>query len=55
MAVYEATSRAFKTAREVEDTTLIESYTYRIGPHTTAADTTKYRAKDEEKRFSKTL
>jgi pyruvate dehydrogenase E1 component alpha subunit len=40
--VYEATARAVARARAGEGPTLIESSTYRIGPHNTADDPTRY-------------
>ena len=41
-AVYEATARAVARARTGEGPTLIESRTYRMGPHNTADDPTRY-------------
>jgi pyruvate dehydrogenase E1 component alpha subunit len=41
-AVHEATSRAVQRARAGDGPTLIESRTYRIGPHNTADDPTRY-------------
>lgn len=41
-AVYEATARAVERARVGEGPTLIESRTYRMGPHNTADDPTRY-------------
>jgi pyruvate dehydrogenase E1 component alpha subunit len=41
-AVYEATSRAVDRARSGEGPTLIESRTYRMGPHNTADDPSRY-------------
>jgi TPP-dependent pyruvate/acetoin dehydrogenase alpha subunit len=41
-AVYEATARAVARARDGEGPTLIESRTYRMGPHNTADDPTRY-------------
>jgi pyruvate dehydrogenase E1 component alpha subunit len=41
-AVYEATARAVARARAGEGPTLIESCTYRMGPHNTADDPTRY-------------
>jgi pyruvate dehydrogenase E1 component alpha subunit len=40
--VYEATARAVARARAGEGPTLIESRTYRMGPHNTADDPTRY-------------
>jgi pyruvate dehydrogenase E1 component alpha subunit len=41
-AVYESTRRAVERARAGEGPTLIESLTYRMGPHNTADDPTRY-------------
>ena len=41
-AVYDATSRAVARARAGEGPTLIEARTYRMGPHNTADDPTRY-------------
>jgi pyruvate dehydrogenase E1 component alpha subunit len=41
-AVYEATSRAVARARDGNGPTLIEARTYRLGPHNTADDPTRY-------------
>ena len=41
-AVYEATARAVARARAGEGPTLIESRTYRMGPHNTSDDPTRY-------------
>ncbi len=46
-AVYSTVNDAVERARRGEGPTLIESYTYRLGPHTTADDPTKYREDDE--------
>lgn len=46
-AVYTAVNDAVERARRGEGPTLIEAYTYRLGPHTTADDPTKYREDDE--------
>jgi len=53
LAVYEATKRAVDRARRGEGPTLIEAYTYRIGPHTTADDATTYRNGEEVKEWIK--
>jgi pyruvate dehydrogenase E1 component alpha subunit len=42
LAVYDVTSRAVARAREGGGPTLIESRTYRLGPHNTADDPTRY-------------
>ncbi|HOJ45582.1 MAG TPA: pyruvate dehydrogenase (acetyl-transferring) E1 component subunit alpha [Bacilli bacterium] len=47
LAMYAVTKEAAERARKGEGPTLIEAYTYRIGPHTTSDDPTIYR-KDEE-------
>jgi pyruvate dehydrogenase E1 component alpha subunit len=41
-AVYESASRAVERARTGEGPTLIETLTYRMGPHNTADDPTRY-------------
>jgi pyruvate dehydrogenase E1 component alpha subunit len=41
-AVYAATARAIERARAGEGPTLIEAVTYRLGPHNTADDPTRY-------------
>ena len=46
-AVYEATSSAVERARAGEGPTLIEAVTYRMGPHTTADDPSRYRPDGE--------
>jgi pyruvate dehydrogenase E1 component alpha subunit len=46
LAVYEVTKAAMEKARAGGGPTLIEAVTYRIGPHTTADDPTRYRAED---------
>ncbi len=46
LAVYQATSEALERARGGAGPTLIEAQTYRLGPHTTADDPTRYRDKD---------
>lgn len=45
-AVYEATREAVTRARMGGGPTLIEAVTYRVGPHTTADDPTRYREDD---------
>ncbi|WP_308799870.1 pyruvate dehydrogenase (acetyl-transferring) E1 component subunit alpha [Agromyces silvae] len=47
LAVMAATRRALDRARHGGGPTLIEAVTYRLGPHTTADDPTRYRADDE--------
>lgn len=46
-AVYTAVCEAVERARRGDGPSLIEAYTYRLGPHTTADDPTKYRDDDE--------
>lgn len=52
LAVYKATKEAIERARKNEGPTLIEAVTYRIGPHTTSDDPTKYREKQEVEEWS---
>ncbi len=47
LAVYSVTKAAADRARAGDGPTLIEAMTYRIGPHTTADDATRYRSDDE--------
>lgn len=47
MAVYQATATAVDRARTGGGPTLIEALTYRIGPHTTADDPTRYRTEGQ--------
>jgi pyruvate dehydrogenase E1 component alpha subunit len=47
LAVYQATREAGARARDEGIPTLIEAVTYRMGPHSTADDVTKYRAATE--------
>ncbi len=51
LAVYAVTLAAVERARAGEGPTLIEAITYRIGPHTTADDATRYRAPEEVERW----
>ncbi len=51
LAVYSATKDAVERARAGDGPTLIEAMTYRIGPHSTADDATKYRGDDEVERW----
>ncbi len=46
-AVFAATRDAVARARAGEGPTLIEAVTYRMGPHSTADDTSRYRSADE--------
>ena len=48
VAVHSVTSWALDRARRGEGPTLVEAYTYRMGPHTTSDDPTRYRPADEE-------
>jgi 2-oxoisovalerate dehydrogenase E1 component alpha subunit len=47
LAVYQVTKEAAARAREEGVPTLIEAVTYRIGPHSTADDASKYRPGEE--------
>ena len=47
LALYAATKEAVERARKGEGPTLIESYTYRMGDHTTSDDATRYRLEKE--------
>ncbi|MDA8199091.1 MAG: pyruvate dehydrogenase (acetyl-transferring) E1 component subunit alpha [Thermaerobacter sp.] len=47
LAVYQVVGEAAARARRGEGPTLIESLTYRLGPHTTADDPSRYRPADE--------
>ncbi|MBW1917641.1 MAG: pyruvate dehydrogenase (acetyl-transferring) E1 component subunit alpha [Deltaproteobacteria bacterium] len=54
LAVYLATGAAVTRARSGQGPSLIEAVTYRLGPHTTADDPTRYRSAEEleeQKRF----
>ena len=53
LAVYLATKEAAARAREDGSPTLIEAVTYRIGPHSTADDASRYRASAEVEEWSK--
>ncbi|MFW9778267.1 MAG: thiamine pyrophosphate-dependent dehydrogenase E1 component subunit alpha [Candidatus Heimdallarchaeota archaeon] len=53
LAVYSAVSEAAKRARSGEGPTFIEGVTYRIGPHTSSDDPTRYRPKEELERWEK--
>jgi 2-oxoisovalerate dehydrogenase E1 component alpha subunit len=52
LAVYQVTKEAAARAREEEMPTLIEAVTYRVGPHSTADDATRYRTEDEVARWT---
>jgi pyruvate dehydrogenase E1 component alpha subunit len=47
LAVYQVVGEAVSRARRGEGPTLIESETYRLGPHTTADDPSRYRPAEE--------
>ncbi len=47
LAVYVATREAVERARAGQGPTFIECVTYRLGPHSTADDPTKYRSEEE--------
>lgn len=47
-AVHAAVSEALERARAGDGPTLIEAITYRLGPHTTSDDPSRYRSGDEE-------
>ena len=47
LAVYSVTRAAAERARAGDGPTLIEALTYRMGPHSTADDATRYRSADE--------
>lgn len=47
LACYEVMAEAAARARAGDGPTLIEAVTYRLGPHTTSDDPTRYRSQDE--------
>lgn len=47
LACYAVMAQAAERAREGGGPTLIEAITYRLGPHTTSDDPTRYRSRDE--------
>ncbi len=51
LAVYSIAKEAVDKASSGEGPTLIESLTYRLGPHTTADDPKRYRSDEEVKRY----
>ena len=51
LAVYRVTREAAERARSGGGPTLIEALTYRLGPHTTADDASRYRDEDEVERW----
>ncbi|CAN5892415.1 pyruvate dehydrogenase (acetyl-transferring) E1 component subunit alpha [soil metagenome] len=52
-AVYETVREAADRARSGEGPTLVEAVTYRMGPHTTADDPSRYRSEDEAAEWHK--
>jgi pyruvate dehydrogenase E1 component alpha subunit len=52
LACYAVTAKAAARARVGEGPTLIEAVTYRLGPHTTSDDPTRYRAPEEVEHWS---
>lgn len=52
LAVLDAVRRALARAREGGGPTLIEAVTYRVGPHTTSDDPSRYRDPDEASRLN---
>ncbi|MFD1360848.1 pyruvate dehydrogenase (acetyl-transferring) E1 component subunit alpha [Lentibacillus salinarum] len=53
LAVHKVTKEATIRARNGEGPTLIEALTYRIGPHTTSDDPTRYREESETEKWQK--
>lgn len=53
LAVYQASKEAIDKARAGEGPTLIEAVTYRMGPHTTSDDPTRYRDESEVEAWRK--
>jgi pyruvate dehydrogenase E1 component alpha subunit len=51
LAVYKATKEAAERARADGTPTLIEAMTYRLGPHSTADDASRYQPPDEVERW----
>jgi len=52
-AMFAAAKAAIEKARSGKGPTLIESYTYRVGDHTTSDDASRYRSKDEVEAWKK--
>jgi pyruvate dehydrogenase E1 component alpha subunit len=52
-AIYTTVKEAAERARKGEGPTFIESVTYRMGPHTSSDDPTKYRSKEEVEKWEK--
>ncbi|MCE4602513.1 MAG: pyruvate dehydrogenase (acetyl-transferring) E1 component subunit alpha [Desulfurococcales archaeon] len=53
IAVYTVAMEAVERARSGEGPTLIEAVTYRLGPHTTADDPTRYRVEEEVREWER--
>jgi pyruvate dehydrogenase E1 component alpha subunit/2-oxoisovalerate dehydrogenase E1 component alpha subunit len=53
LAVYSAVKRAADRARRGEGPTFLECVTYRIGPHSSSDDPTRYRSDEEVERWKK--
>ena len=53
LAMYAIVKEAAQRAREGKGPTLIEAYTYRLGPHTTSDDPTIYRSDEEVESWKK--
>ncbi len=53
LVVYRVAKEAIERAREGGGPTLIEAVTYRMGPHTTADDPSRYRSEEEVKAFER--
>ena len=53
LAMYVVAKEAMDRARKGEGPTLIEAFTYRMGPHTTSDDPSIYRTKEEENEWAK--
>lgn len=51
LAVYSTVLEAAKKARKGKGPTLIEAVTYRLGPHTSSDDPTRYRSEEEVKKW----
>ena len=52
LAIYAAAKEAVERARRGDGPTFIESYTYRLGDHTTSDDATRYRIEQEVKEWT---
>lgn len=53
LACYAVMAEAAERARRGKGPTLIEAVTYRLGPHTTSDDPTRYRSQEEVERWAK--